>query len=385
MSGADLEKPSYMTEDLEIYRDAVEKFLVKEAVPHSERWAKEGQIDRDFWNKAGENGLLCTSLSDEYGCPGGNFAHQSILTYEATKQGVQGWGESVHSGIVAPYIEHYGTNEQKQRWLPKLASGEMVAAIAMTEPGTGSDLQSVKTTAKLDGNQYVINGSKTFITNGQQANLVCVVAKTDPTEGAKGVSLVFVETDDADGFRRGRNLDKIGLKAQDTSELFFDDVKVPTANLLGEEEGKGFIQLMQQLPQERLIIAVQAVAAMEAAVEETINYTKERKAFGKSIMDFQNTKFKLAEAKTTTRVAKVFVNKCTEQLLAGKLDAETASMAKWWCTQQQCDVIDECLQLFGGYGYMNEYPIARMYADARVQKIYGGTNEIMKELISRSL
>lgn len=385
MSSIELEQPSYMTEDLEIFRASVEKFLLKEAVPNNERWNKEGQIDRSFWNKAGDSGFLCTSLSEESGCPGGNFAHQSVLTFEATKQGVQGWGESVHSGIVAPYIEHYGTDEQKQRWLPKLASGEMVAAIAMTEPGTGSDLQSVKTTAKLDGNQYVINGSKTFITNGQQADLVCVVAKTDPSEGAKGISLVFVETDEVDGFRRGRNLDKIGLKAQDTSELFFDDVRVPTANLLGTEEGKGFIQLMQQLPQERLIIAVQAVGAMEAAVEETIKYTKERKAFGKSIIDFQNTRFKLAECKTKTRVAKVFVNRCTEILLAGKLDAETASMAKWWTTQQQCDVVDECLQLFGGYGYMMEYPIARMYADARVQKIYGGTNEIMKELIGRTL
>ena len=261
----------------------------------------------------------------------------------------------------------------------------MFGAIAMTEPGTGSDLQSVRTSAKLDGNEYVINGSKTFITNGQQANFIIVVAKTDPEKGARGTSLMVVETDEVEGFRRGRNLEKIGLKAQDTSELFFDEVRIPTTNLLGDEEGKGFFQLMEQLPQERLIIAVQAVAAMEAAVEETVNYTKERKAFGKPIINFQNTAFKLAECKTETRVARVFVNKCSELLLKGELDVETAAMAKWWTTQKQNEVIDECLQLFGGYGYMMEYPIARFFTDARVQKIYGGTNEIMKELISRNL
>jgi acyl-CoA dehydrogenase len=381
----EMERPGYMTEDLEIFRDAVGKFLEREAIPHCDDWAKAGQIDRDFWRKAGAAGMLCPSLPEEYGCPGGTFAHQAVLTEEATKRGVQGWGESVHSGIVAPYVARYGTEEQKRNWLPRLASGELVGAIAMTEPGTGSDLQAVKTTAKKDGNQYLINGSKTFITNGQHANFIIVVSKTNPDEGAKGISLVVVETDEVEGFRRGRNLEKIGLKAQDTSELFFDDVRVPTANLIGTEEGRGFYQLMEQLPQERLIIAVQAVGAMEAALDETIKYVKERKAFGKTILDFQNTRFTLAEAKTETRVARVFVNKCTELLLEGKLDVETAAMAKWWTTQKQCEIIDECLQLFGGYGYMMEYPIARMYADARVQKIYGGANEIMKDLIGRSL
>jgi len=385
MSAMEMERPSYMTEDLQIFKDAVGRFLEKEAVPHGERWNKEGQIDRSFWNKAGEHGLLCTMIPEEYGGPGGNFAHQAVVTDEATRKGVQGWGESVHSCIVAPYVLHYGTEEQKRRWLPKLVSGEYVGAIAMTEPGTGSDLQSVRTSAKLDGNEYVINGSKTFITNGQQANFIIVVAKTDPEKGARGTSLMVVETDEAEGFRRGRNLEKIGLKAQDTSEMFFDEVRIPTTNLLGDEEGRGFFQLMEQLPQERLIIAVQAVAAMEAAVEETVNYTKERKAFGKPIINFQNTAFKLAECKTETRVARVFVNKCSELLLKGKLDVETAAMAKWWTTQKQNEVIDECLQLFGGYGYMMEYPIARFFTDARVQKIYGGTNEIMKELISRNL
>jgi len=266
-----------------------------------------------------------------------------------------------------------------------MATGEIVAAIAMTEPGTGSDLQGVKTTAKKVGNQYVINGQKTFITNGQHANLICVIAKTDVNAGAKGVSLVMVETEEAEGFRRGRNLDKIGQHAQDTSELFFDDVKVPTSNLLGAEEGQGFIQLMQQLPQERLIIAVQATVAMEKAIGYTVEYVKDRKAFGKRILDFQNTQFKLAECKTEATIARVFVDDCTIKLLDGKLDATTAAMAKWWCTQKENEIVDTCLQFFGGYGYMMEYPIAQMYADARVQKIYGGANEIMKMLIARTL
>src|SRR6185295_6646363 len=286
---------------------------------------------------------------------------------------------------VAPYIFHCGSEEQKKRWLPRLASGELVAAIAMTEPGTGSDLQSVKTTAKRDGNHYRINGSKTFITNGGTANLVVVVAKTDPTQGSKGTSLVVVETDEVEGFRRGKILEKIGQKANDTAELFFDDVKVPTSNLIGMDEGMGFVQLMQQLPQERLIIALQAMAVIERALEVTIAYVKERKAFGKAIIDFQNTQFKLAECKTEATVAKVFCNHCMDLHLEGKLTPYMASMAKLWLTDLQCKIVDECLQLHGGYGYMNEYPIARMYADSRVQKIYGGTNEIMKLLIARSL
>lgn len=373
------------SEDLKIFRDSARRFFERECVPHVERWEREGMVDREIWNKAGAAGLLCAMIPDEYGGAGGTFAHEKVLIEEQVRAGVGGWGNAVHSGIVAPYLLHYGSEEQKKKWLPKLASGELVAAIAMTEPGTGSDLQSVKATAKLDGNQYVINGQKTFITNGQQAGLVCVVAKTDPKEGAKGVSLVMVEVDEVEGYRRGRNLEKIGHHAQDTSELFFDDVRVPTANLLGDREGLGFIQLMQQLPQERLVIAIQAVAAMERAVEITVAYTKDRKAFGKRLVDFQNTRFKLAECKTEATVARSFVEHCTELLLQKKLDVQTAAMAKWWTTQKQCEIVDECLQLFGGYGYMKEYPISRMWTDSRVQKIYGGTNEIMKELIGRSL
>ncbi|MBO6544426.1 MAG: acyl-CoA dehydrogenase family protein [Alphaproteobacteria bacterium] len=385
MSVLQVEKPSWMTEDVDIFADAVGKFCEKELAPHVEAWEKAEIVDRDVWFKAGEAGLLCPSMPEQYGGGGGTFAHEAALIDQFGKKGITGFGASLHNAIVAPYIYHYGTEEQRQRWLPKMATGELVGAIAMTEPGTGSDLQNIKATAKLDGNEYVINGSKTFITNGQTANLIIVVCKTDPTAGAKGTSLILVETDEAEGFRRGRNLDKVGLKSQDTSELFFDNVRVPTSNLLGEEAGKGFIQLMQQLASERLQIGLQGVAMMEAAIEHTVAYVKERKAFGQAVMDFQNTQFKLAEAKTKTTVARVFVDYCTGLLLEGKLDAATASMAKYWVSDTQCEVVDECLQLHGGYGYMNEYPIARMYRDARVQKIYGGTNEIMKVLISRTL
>ena len=299
--------------------------------------------------------------------------------------GFSGFGNSVHSQICAGYILDYGSEEQKKRWLPKMATGEMVCAIAMTEPGTGSDLQNIKTTARLEGNEYVLNGSKTFITNGQQADLIIVVAKTDPDQGAKGISLMMVETAAAEGFARGRNLEKLGLKSQDTSELFFDNVRLPPENLLGGVEGQGFYQLMKSLPQERLVVALGGAAAMEKALEETVAYTSERKAFGKSLLEMQNTRFKLAEVKTIAHIARVFLDDCVAKHLRGELDATTASMAKWWVTQMQCDTIDECLQLHGGYGYMSEYPIANMYADARVQKIYGGSNEIMKELIARSL
>lgn len=375
----------WMTEELEILQDAVHKFYVKEFAPHVDRWNKQGCVDRDAWNKAGTAGILCASISEEYGGGGGTFAHEMVIAQEQGRAGISGFGNSVHSGIVAHYIEAYGTEEQKKKWLPKMATGEMVAAIAMTEPGTGSDLQGVRTTARKEGNQYVLNGQKTFITNGQQATLICVVAKTDPNAGAKGISLIMVETEEVEGFRRGRNLDKIGQHAQDTSELFFDDVKVPTSNLLGAAEGMGFIQLMQQLPQERLIIAVQACVAMEKAVQVTADYVKERTAFGKRILDFQNTQFKLAECKTEATIARVFTDDCAVKLLDGKLDATTAAMAKWWTTQKQCEIVDTCLQFFGGYGYMMEYPIAQMYADGRIQKIYGGTNEIMKLLIARTL
>ena len=385
MSVLQVEKPAWMTEDVEIFADAVGKFCEKEVEPHIEKWEKQEVVDREIWYKAGEAGILCPSTPAEFGGGGGSFAHEAVLINEFNRRGITSFGASLHNAIISPYLFHYGTEEQKHRWLPNMATGEYVGAIAMTEPGTGSDLQNIKTTAKLDGNEYVINGSKTFITNGQMANLIIVVCKTDPAGGARGTSLLVVETDEVEGFRRGRNLDKVGLKGQDTSELFFDNVRVPTSNLLGGEEGAGFVQLMQQLPSERLQIGLQGVAMMEAAIEHTVDYVKERKAFGKAVMDFQNTQFKLAEAKTKTTVARVFVDYCTGQLLEGKLDAATASMAKYWVSDMQCEVVDECLQLHGGYGYMNEYPIARMYRDARVQKIYGGTNEIMKVLIARTL
>ncbi len=385
MTALAVETPSYMTEDLRIFADGVAKFLEREAEPHLERYLAQHAVDRELWTRAGEAGLLCASMPEEYGGAGGSFAHEAVLIDALGRRGVDGWGIVLHNAIVAPYILHYGSEEQKQRWLPRLAKGELIAAIAMTEPGTGSDLQGVKTSARRDGNHYVVNGSKTFITNGGTANFVVVVVKTDTTKGAKGISLVCVETDEVEGFRRGRILDKIGQKANDTAELFFDDVRVPTSNLIGIDEGMGFGQLMQQLPQERLIIAMQALAVIERALAVTGDYVKERKAFGKPIIEFQNTQFKLAECKTEATVAKVFCHYCMEQHLEGKLDATTASMAKLFLTEAQCRIVDECLQLHGGYGYMNEYPIARMYADSRVQKIYGGTNEIMKLLIARSL
>jgi acyl-CoA dehydrogenase len=378
-------KSPWLNEELEILQSAVAKFYEKEFQPHVDRWDEQGCVDRDAWLKAGEAGILCASIKEEYGGGGGNFAHEMVIAEEQGRAGISGFGNSVHSGIVAHYIQSYGTEEQKKKWLPKMASGEIVGAIAMTEPGTGSDLQGVKTTAKKSGNQYVVNGQKTFITNGQQANLICVVAKTDPAAGAKGTSLIMVETDEVEGFRRGRNLKKMGQKAQDTSELFFDEVKVPMSNLLGTEEGKGFVQLMQQLPQERLIIAVQACVAMEMAVKYTSEYVKERTAFGQRILDFQNTQFKLAECKTEATIARVFTDDCAVKLLDGRLDPTTAAMAKWWTTQKQNEIVDTCLQFFGGYGYMMEYPIAKLYTDARIQKIYGGTNEIMKMLIARTL
>jgi acyl-CoA dehydrogenase len=311
-----------------------------------------------------------------------------VLVEEMSYNNISGFGNSVHSGIVAHYVLGYGTEEQRERWLPKMASGEIVAAIAMTEPGTGSDLQSIQTSAIKEGNHYRLTGNKTFITNGGSANLICVVAKTDPSGGGKGISLIMVETETCEGsggFTRGKNLNKLGLKSQDTAELFFDDVIVPSENLLGANEGRGFVQLMEQLPQERIIIAAGACAAMEKALRLTSEYVKERKAFGKKILDFQNTQFKLAERYTEARVARIFVDDCAVKLSEGKLDDTSASMAKWWTTQKQCEIIDECLQFFGGYGYMMEYPIAKMYADSRIQKIYGGSNEIMKMLIARAI
>ncbi|KPD13452.1 acyl-CoA dehydrogenase family protein [Phaeobacter sp. 11ANDIMAR09] len=376
----------WMDDELTMLQDSLRDFFAKEMVPHEERWQKQGHIDRDFWNRAGEMGILCASVPEEYGGMGGDFRHEAVIATEQFRAaGFSGFGNSVHSQICAGYILDYGTEDQKQRWLPKMASGEMVCAIAMTEPGTGSDLQNIKTTARPEGNDYVLSGSKTFITNGQQADLIIVVAKTDSSLGAKGISLMMVETAEAEGFARGRNLEKLGLKSQDTSELFFDNVRLPPENLLGGTEGQGFYQLMKSLPQERLVVALGGAAAMEKALEETVAYTSERRAFGKPLLEMQNTRFKLAEVKTVAHIARVFLDDCVAKHLRGELDATTASMAKWWVTQMQCDCIDECLQLFGGYGYMSEYPISTMYADARVQKIYGGSNEIMKELIARSL
>jgi acyl-CoA dehydrogenase len=378
-------RPDWMTEDLVLLEEQARRFLTAEFAPHVERWSEEHAYPREVWSKTGEAGLLCAGIPEEYGGAGGSFAHEAVIDREYSLAGLDAFGGPLHSGIVAPYILRYGTEEQKRRWLPKLATGELIGAIAMSEPGIGSDLQAVRTTAVKKGNGYLLNGSKTFITNGQHANLIVVVAKTDPKERAKGVSLMVVETDDAPGFRRGRKLKKLGLDAADTSELFFDDVPLPAENLLGTQEGQGFAQLMSDLPQERLIVAVHAMAMIERALRLTIDYVKERQVFGKKVIDFQNTQFVLAESKTEATLAKVFLDHCIGQHIAGKLDTVTASMAKYWITDIQGKIIDRCLQLFGGYGYMEEYPISRMYRDARVMRIYAGTNEIMKVLIARSL
>lgn len=387
MSVLNVDRPDFMSEEeIRMFEDAVTKFFEQSAPPERvETWRKDKVVERAMWEEAAQAGLLGLSTPEEYGGMGGDYRHEVILMEQLGLQGVDGFGASLHNAIVMPYILHYGTEEQKKRWLPKMASGELISAIAMTEPGAGSDLQGIKTTAKKSGNGYVINGSKTFITNGQMANLICVVAKTDPAQGARGTSLVFLETEGAEGFERGRNLNKLGQPAQDTSELFFNDVKVPAENLLGTEEGQGFFQLMGQLPQERLNIAVQGMATIERALALTIDYVKQRNAFGKKVIDFQNTQFVLAECKTEATVARVFVNHCIGEHLKGKLDAATASMAKYWVSDLEGKIVDRCLQLFGGYGFMDEYPISRMYRDSRIQRIYGGTNEIMKILIARTL
>jgi acyl-CoA dehydrogenase len=385
MDPINLPQPSWMTEDLVLLEDQARRFMASELVPQIERWHEQGMMDRAVWNKLGEAGLLCAGIPEEYGGAGGTFAHEAVINREFTRAGLDSIGAPLHSGIVAPYILKYGTEEQRRRWLPKLATGELVGAIAMTEPGTGSDLQGVKASARKSGNGYVLNGSKTFITNGQHANLIVVVARTDPAAGAKGISLMVVETDHADGFRRGRKLKKLGMDWADTSELFFEDVKLPAEGLLGAREGEGFVQLMTELPQERLIVATGAVGMIEHALELTIDYVKTRQAFGKKIIEFQNTQFVLAECKSEATIGKVFHDHCVERHIKGELDTTTASMAKYWLTDLQNSIVDRCLQLFGGYGYMDEYPISRMYRDARVQRIYAGTNEIMKLLIARSL
>jgi acyl-CoA dehydrogenase len=377
-------RPSWVDEDLETYRDTVRRFLETEMVPADEAARKRGHVGHALWRRAGEIGLLCSDIPDTYGGGGGDFRHEAILYDEMARRALSGMSASVHS-IVAHYLLNHGTESQKRKYLPRMAKGEMVGAIAMTEPGAGSDLQGVRTRAERRGDAYVINGSKTFISNGFLAGLVLVVAKTDPAQRAKGTSILIVETEGCKGYRVGRLLDKIGQKAQDTSELFFDDVVVPQENLLGGEEGRGFAQLMSDLPYERTIIGVMAAAAMEGAFLAALAYSRERHAFGQPISQFQNTKFKLAEIATIAKAARVFVDYCVERLVAGTLDTATASMIKLWSSEQQARVVDECLQLFGGYGYMNEYLIARMYGDARVQRIYGGTSEVMKEVISRAM
>jgi acyl-CoA dehydrogenase len=374
---------SLFTEEHNIFRESVRKFMDREVAPYHDQWEKDGVVPREVWRKAGEAGLLLSTADEKYGGAGVDFAYVAILIEEISRVNASGLGFQLHSDIVAPYIETYGSEDLKRQWLPQMAKGEVITAICMTEPGTGSDLQGVKTTARREGDSYVITGQKTFITNGQNADLMIVVAKTDPAKGAKGTSLILVEAD-RPGFSRGRNLEKLGLKAQDTSELFFDNVRVPVTNLLGEEN-QGFRYLMEQLPRERLLAAIRAVASAEYAIEWTVAYTKQREAFGRTIWDFQNTQFKLAECRAQAAVGRTYVDRCIELQMQGKLDLETAAIAKLWCSEMQGRVIDECLQLHGGYGYMWEYPIARAYADARINRIYAGSSEIMKLIIARHL
>jgi acyl-CoA dehydrogenase len=383
MSAMGAKRP-WMNEELQMLRDSARRFFDRECTPHEARWRAQRHADREIWTKAGAAGLLCASIPEQYGGAGGSFLHEAVICEEQMYAMAQAFSNNVHSGIVAHYILAYGTEAQKKRWLPRMATGELVAAIAMTEPGAGTDLQRIKATAKLDGDNWRVNGAKTFITNGLHAGLICVAVKTSADGGAKGISLLMVETDQAEGFRRGPLLDKMGQKTLDTTELFFDGVKVPATNLLGEE-GKGFAHLMQQLPRERMLIAAGAVAMMRRAVDETLSYVKERNVFGQPLMAMQNTRFKMAECETQARAAQAFVDDCIARLMKGELDVPTAAMAKWWTTDILCRIVDECLQLHGGYGFMNEYPIARLYADVRVTRIYGGANEVMKEIIARAM
>ncbi len=374
----------WLTDDVRLFRKTARQFIEEEFVPHQDRWREQQRPDAEAWTAAGRAGILLTDVPEEYECGGGSFAHEAIVLEELVRAGVH-FGSSIQS-IVGHYVLAYGSEEQKRAWLPRMARGELVGAIAMSEPAAGSDLQGIQTTARRDGDHYVINGSKTFITNGGLASLVCLAAKTDPrVTGLKGISLIMVETKDLPGYRVGRSLEKVGMHAQDTCELFFDDVRVPAANLLGPAEGKGFSQMMDRLTYERLTVGVTAVAMAEHAVAVTTAYVKERTAFGKPLIEFQNTRFKLAECKTAAQVGRVFLDNCIARFMADGLDDVTAAMAKYWLTDWQCRIVDECMQLHGGYGYMTEYPIARMWTDSRVQRIYAGTNEIMKELIACAL
>ncbi|KKW65808.1 acyl-CoA dehydrogenase family protein [Mycolicibacterium elephantis] len=379
-----LQRSPWVDRDVADLKDMATKFFEAEAVPNRERWEEQRRVDREFWFKAAELGLLCASIPEEYGGGGGSFAHDFAIFEAQYHCGECGFGNVVHSGIVAHYLLAYGSEQQKHRWLPKMATGELVGALAMTEPGAGSDVKALRTTAIRDGDYLVVNGAKTFISNGASADLIIVVARTDPAAGTKGISLVVVEPTAVNGFRVGRVLDKLGMKAQDTAELYFDDVRVPVENLVGEE-GRGYGYVMKQLAHERLLVAATGLATLERAVAETISYAKQRQAFGAPLLSLQNTRFELADCATIARVARTFVDECIVKHVRGDLDPVTASMAKAWVTDMQCTVIDRCLQLFGGYGYMLEYPITRMFADSRAQRIYAGANEVMKELIARSL
>ncbi len=370
------------SEMLHVFRDSVARFLDREATPErSESWREAGVVERGFWRSAGETGLLAPSTPGVYGGPGGDFRFELVVLEELGRRGLEGFGAPVHSAIVAPYLLHYATEDQKQAWLPQVVSGEMVLAVAMTEPGAGSDLKGIRTRAVRDGEHYRLDGQKTFISNGQTADLIVVACKTEDDR----LSLFVVETAKSAGFARGRNLAKVGREAQDTSELFFDGVRVPAANLLGGIEGQGFQQMTALLPQERLVIAAMAQAMMERALKLTVDYTRQRNAFGQPLLSFQNTQFKLAEARTQIAAGRAFLDSCVEKHLAGRLDATTAAMVKLWTTETQWRVIDDCFQLFGGYGYMDEYPISRLFRDARIDRIHGGTSEVMKMIISRSL